>query len=658
MTEPDVSANNYFAVVLNAHSPYLKSASSKPAPEEYWFFAQILESYLPLLDVFERLNNENINTPVVLSLSPTLLELLNDKDLQERFLQYIDNKLQLIEKEAARCMFEHDISALLEHYRRETKYWRHKYTEVYKCNLIKAFADLHKAGALSLITTCASSAVLPLLSAEPELCRIQIETGLDTFNKYFGFRPADFWLPECAFIPGLEHLLHKAGIKYTHISVSSAIGAVPYIGGSTCRPFKSEDGLVFFPNDMSACVEVWSGSGYYTDFPYRCSSRDLSDDMPELDLSSFAPFTSERPAAGLKYHCSGLTDGSDIYRMQNALELAEYHAEAFINSRKRQFGQIPVSDACPPLLTLSLNAEFFGLNWYEGCKWLEKTLRLIDADPDLQLITPEAYAQKYAQSLPSAVPNSGAWLDGGFMSRWINYSNDWIFRSLGLAHKCFKRMAYAPEQTEEMQESINQALRFLLMVQAEDWPLMLSIGQHANYARKAVRNNLLAFYKLYEDFLNKKVDCQSLRSLHKRLNIFADLNYQKFFPPESRTDMDINNFNTDNNILQKLLQFKEVAGSVVELSNKPQQQDTWQKLANQIVTAVQITENIAAAAQETEALKIYKKSTAELKEILNAIKAADSPQQVFSCGQKASSVIGIWSEAAIKVVQEQLNRKD
>lgn len=658
MTELSAAQKHYSAIVLNAHSPYLKNASSKPAPEEYWLFAQILESYLPLLETFENLRGDGIRQPVVFSLSPTLLELLADSELQERFLRYTDSKLKLIEKESARCMFEHDISVLLEHYRRETEHWRRKYRDVYRCNLIKAFADLHEAGVLNLITTCATSAVLPMLCAEPELCRIQIETGLDTFQKYFGFRPRDFWLPECAFMPGLELLLNKAGLKGVHVSVSSAVGALPYLGGSTCYPFKDEADLVFFPNDMNASVEVWSGqNGYYTDFPYRSGNRDLSDDMPELDLSLFAPFASERPATGLKYHSNGLADGSDFYRLQNARELAEAHAQAFINARKFQFAQIPPSD-CPPLITLSVNAEFFGLNWYEGCQWLERVVRLIDADPELQLTVPEAFADKYGHKFARALPNAGSWLDGGFMSRWINYSNDWIFRNLGLAHKCFKKMAGAPRQSEEMRQSINQALRFLLNVQAEDWPLMLSIGQHTNYARKAVRNGLLAFYKLYEDFLNKKVDCRSLRSLQNRLGIFADLDYQKFFSPESRINMDTNNLNSDNGILQQLLQLKEVSGAVLELSRNPHEKDVWQKLTRQVVAAVQITENLTASAQETEALKTYRQSTAELKSILKGIKEADSSLQVLDYGQKASAIIGIWSEAALKVVQEQLNRKD
>jgi len=69
------------AIVLHAHLPYVKK-NEKNSLEEDWLFQAILECYIPLLQSIESSKNENpLNTKLTISLSPTLLSLLNNKNL-------------------------------------------------------------------------------------------------------------------------------------------------------------------------------------------------------------------------------------------------------------------------------------------------------------------------------------------------------------------------------------------------------------------------------------------------------------------------------------------------------------------------------------------------------------------------------------------------
>ena len=65
------------AIVLHAHLPYVRK-NEKNSLEEDWLFQAILECYIPLLQSIESSNSKNpLNTKLTISLSPTLLSLLD-----------------------------------------------------------------------------------------------------------------------------------------------------------------------------------------------------------------------------------------------------------------------------------------------------------------------------------------------------------------------------------------------------------------------------------------------------------------------------------------------------------------------------------------------------------------------------------------------------
>ena len=80
------------AIVLHAHLPYVRK-NEKNSLEEDWLFQAILECYIPLLQVIEYSKKENpLNTRLTISLSPTLLSLLDNKQIQETFPCWIKTR--------------------------------------------------------------------------------------------------------------------------------------------------------------------------------------------------------------------------------------------------------------------------------------------------------------------------------------------------------------------------------------------------------------------------------------------------------------------------------------------------------------------------------------------------------------------------------------
>jgi 1,4-alpha-glucan branching enzyme len=89
----------YLSLVLHAHLPFVRHPEHEDFLEEDWLYEAITETYLPLLNVFEGLQRDGVHYRVTMSMSPTLLAMLTDGLLQERYVQHLRRLIELAEKE-------------------------------------------------------------------------------------------------------------------------------------------------------------------------------------------------------------------------------------------------------------------------------------------------------------------------------------------------------------------------------------------------------------------------------------------------------------------------------------------------------------------------------------------------------------------------------
>ena len=93
---PNTNYLGRLAIVLHAHLPYVRK-NEKNSLEEDWLFQAILECYIPLLQVMESSKKRDFdNTKLTLSLSPTLLSLLQNKQNQKKFSSWIKTRLEFL----------------------------------------------------------------------------------------------------------------------------------------------------------------------------------------------------------------------------------------------------------------------------------------------------------------------------------------------------------------------------------------------------------------------------------------------------------------------------------------------------------------------------------------------------------------------------------
>ncbi|MCK5015160.1 MAG: DUF1957 domain-containing protein, partial [Candidatus Omnitrophica bacterium] len=95
-------SKGYLCLMLHAHLPFVRHPEEEYFLEENWLFEAITETYIPLINVFDNLISDNIDFRMTMSLTPTLISMLRDPLLQDRYLRHLDKLIELSEKEIER----------------------------------------------------------------------------------------------------------------------------------------------------------------------------------------------------------------------------------------------------------------------------------------------------------------------------------------------------------------------------------------------------------------------------------------------------------------------------------------------------------------------------------------------------------------------------
>ena len=208
------------AIVLHAHLPYVKS-EEPGSLEEDWFFQALVECYLPLLETLEEASSSNNQFPkITIGLSPTLLSLLEDEVLKNRFQKWVELRLEVLNS----LKTNHIKAAihLTDHLKRQLKSWG-------SCrgDLIGRFETLQTLDVVDILTCAATHGYLPLLRENPETVRAQLTTAVREHKRLFKNAPLGIWLPECAYYEGLDEIMAESGLRYAVLDGHGLLNAAP-----------------------------------------------------------------------------------------------------------------------------------------------------------------------------------------------------------------------------------------------------------------------------------------------------------------------------------------------------------------------------------------------------------------------------------------------
>ncbi|HEX3623965.1 MAG TPA: 1,4-alpha-glucan branching protein domain-containing protein [Verrucomicrobiae bacterium] len=530
----------YFALILHAHLPFVRHPEHEKFLEESWLFEAVTETYVPLLQMLEGWRRDQMNTPVTVSLSPPLCAMLLDPLLCRRYERHLDGLIDLAAKEIRRTHWDRPFRELawMYHHRfsgvRDT--WRN-------CggNLVHAFKQLQDEGRIEIITTAATHALLPLLANHPPSIRAQILTARDDYRNCFGRDPGGIWLPECAYVPGVETFLQEANIRWFILDTHGILHANPRPRYGTFAPVFTPNGIAAFGRDFDSSRQVWSQrEGYPGDPRYRDFYRDIGFDLDFDYVKPHLPSPEIRGFTGIKYYRITGAGEKKIYQREDAVRTADEHAQHFLNERVGQVQRLTGLLDRPPLMVAPYDAELFGHWWHEGVEFLNFFARKLYYDQGtLELITPAEYLRRHPTN-QIATPGGSTWGEEGYLRVWLNDKNEWILPHLQIAQERMSELAdqfhkshvhgstkHGSKPGDVKSRALRQAARELLLAQSSDWPFILRAGTSPDYARRRVKEHLLRFIALHEQLTSTSIDSKWLHEIESRDNIFpnADWNY-------------------------------------------------------------------------------------------------------------------------------------
>src|SRR5436190_166199 len=520
----------FLALILHAHLLFVRHPEHEHFFEEDWLFEAITETYIPLLRMMQRLVSDEVPFKLTMSITPTLCAMLQDELLRERYVRHLELLIDLTQRERKRNRKHSKLRELAEFYFDMFLGSRCFFAEQWKCDLLAAFRELQETGALEIIGCAATHGLLSLIQRQSrEAARAQILIGRDMYVDLFGRDLAGFWLPECAYAPGLESLLQEANIRWVVLDAHGVMFGRPPPRRSIYAPCYTPAGPAVFARDCDSSRQVWSAhEGYPGDRAYREFYRDVGFDLSMEHLGPIA--RGSRRFAGVKYYrITGRDEEKELYDREAAEKAVEMHASHFVKQRRRQLRELS-SLGFDPIVVVPFDAELFGHWWFEGPRFLELFIRKAAFDQkDFRLTTPSEYLATHPTQ-QTIEPGASTWGDKGHLEVWIDKSNSWIYPHLHAAAQRMTKVANAHknEPSELNDRVLKQLARELLLAQASDWAFLMRTGTAREYASKRTIDHVARFNKLHDQFAAGQLDEKFLADCEWRDNLFPNLNWRYY----------------------------------------------------------------------------------------------------------------------------------
>ena len=521
------------SLIFEAHLPFVrefrKDDDLSQSGEEGRYFDFVSETLLPLLEIFNRMENDHIPFKLAIAISPILCHMLSDELLQKKYLHYIDKQIEFGKKELERTSDNPELNKLVLSYYEKTNERKNAYTELYEKNLLKALDSFRRKGKVEILASCATHAFMPFISHNPESMQAQMEIPVPAYRRHFGGSPQGFWLPAFGWHHDLEQYLKAYNYTYTILASHGLLFGNPTPSKGCFYPAKTPNGTFILGRDLYAARDIRT---FAADETYRNNERDAGYELSKEIISPFLTEEGARHSTGYKYwsRASVYNENEEkIYNPSAAFKKAAEHAKMFLENTIARLDEASKYMEEAPI---SVNAHdaASGRYWYEGPQFIETLFRTASQYSDLKFLCPSEYIFKQDLSSIQVVdPEYSSSSVNGYAETWLDVSNDWIYRHLLRAMERMTELAERfPDDTGLKERALNQAAREILLAQAADWPVLLYKQDSTEYARNKAENSLRNFTTIYEALGSNYISTEWLTTLERKHNIFPNINYRVF----------------------------------------------------------------------------------------------------------------------------------
>ena len=527
-------AKNLVLTII-AHQGYIRHEDEKEfALQNDILFSAISQTYLPLLNMFHKLEDEGIDFKIAMVFSPSLCSLLDDELIKEQFVHWLEKRIALGEKEVERLSDEPD---LLENAKKclfKAKKDLSDFTQVYGQNLLREFASFADKGHIELLATCGTYAFLPHYGDMTEILNAQVEVGLYSHRHYFGSNPEGFYLPFMGYTPGVEKVLRSYGFHYTIVDIRSVLFSDSLPKNGIFAPVRCDldsntslthSSLALFCQDSDSPEDI---NTFASNSVYKNQGKDIAFELSSGDLVD-AGFIESDMARIPSYYRYWNNSGSS-YSEKDALSQVDSDAEAFLASKKGKLDEAQeyMGEKSPSLLCV-VDAKTLGQEWAEGVSWLESVIKKSSqSDLELSNLSPLIGNQF---SLQKIKPYPGAAQGNSYGEDLLDSTNGWMIR---YTRKMSERMVDLsdrfPNETGLKVRLLDLGARELMIAQSGEWAKMIHDGDFPEYATQRFKEAIKAFMVVFDALGSNTVSTEWLTKIEKEHLIFPWMNFRMFSP--------------------------------------------------------------------------------------------------------------------------------
>jgi 1,4-alpha-glucan branching enzyme len=551
-----------FTFVLHSHLPYARMAGRWPHGEE-WIHEAAAETYVPLLNALFDLHEASVPARLTIGLTPILCEQLADADIQEHFDTYLADRIERCEADLARwsgSTAEPEREDLARFYLLWYSDIRSCFNERYGRDLVGAFRRLQDAGLVEIITCGATHGYLPLLERDSSI-EGQIAAGVASYRRFFGRDPRAIWLPECAYRPayhtadgrqrsGLEAFLARRNLRLffaeTHIleggrPVGKAAGdAVGPYGAIRRRYVIPASAAAVLPEHRATTFRAYAvltGPGQVTEPAVAVIGRNnrtgqqvWSQQFGYPGDPEYREFHKKDGASGLQYwRVTGPALDlalKEFYAPERAAQRVGEHARHYAWLVEDALAEYAAGDERYGIIASNYDTELFGHWWFEGVEWIKQVLERLARSETVELCTASDYLEAHPPSEVLALPE-GSWGAGGTHFTWDNADTHWMWEPIREAEARMEALvARFPAADGDTLAVLQQAARENLLLQASDWPFLVTTGQARNYAVERFAQHVERFNALADSLEAGEPDRALADDYWERDKVFPDVDYR------------------------------------------------------------------------------------------------------------------------------------
>jgi 1,4-alpha-glucan branching enzyme len=420
------------AIVLHSHMPYVEGFGTYPFGEE-WLFDAVIRSYLPVLEVARDLT---------MTVTPVLADQLEDEGARRRLRDFLVQwRIGAAEADLGDVPPEcrPACEAELARYRRALEL-----LDAAGGDPLLPFQRAGAEGRVALASSSATHAVLPLLATRAGL-DLQLDAGIRSHRRRFGW-DGGLWLPECAYVPGIERRLAEHGVGWFCVDQSAHEAPLQALA-----PVRTATGPTALPIDWEAVSWLWALDGYPSDPAHA-----------QFDGKSLRGIRLWKVGGG-------------AYDPAAAAAAARRQAGEFLTAIAARLRDFSAQRGRRGLIVFAIDTELLGHWWSEGPIWLAAVLEGA-AEAGVRLVkAPDAIAEHEPEQRPL---RASTWGEDKDFRTWDSppvADLAWGARRMEL------RLLRALSEGLRG-DAAARAARELLALQASDWAFLDKRGQAGDYA--------------------------------------------------------------------------------------------------------------------------------------------------------------------------------